>query len=423
MKASLTLAILILIAGLIFCWQDAQRLAASRKQTSGILAVTEEDTQASTRASRQRLKPEVRAKFVLKGYLSWMDDHQKLREVDENTGIAAATEDRHLELMNQVRSLNADELKILIAESRTMKDVYGSPLHQTFISYVSQKKPALALGFVAEEADQGPGSLMTNGRFIEFAIGVWAKDDPTAALAWASKHKDKFPVNAIEEVNEALLREAGGRDPQTAFRLLGEMGDVEDGVEHVIYACRTPEQLSAALSGLPEYLKTIDDEKKKIGIQDLVMSRLAFSATNTGFESGKAWIESANLSAAASQGLIWSIGANSRNFKDEDVIKWADWVSRHSTTAENDKGMRHFIAGWTNNDYRAAGAWIMAAADGPIKNNSIRAYAETVSEYEPETAIQWAETLPKGPEQDATLKVIHKNWAKKNPVAAGRHQK
>ena len=422
MKASFSLAILILIVGSVFCWQGTQRLASAREfhenRASEIPVDAEADRYVLTRTSRQRLKPEVRAKFVLERYLALIRDDQKLHQGGGTPEIAAAIEERHLELIDQIGCLNADELKILITESRSMKSIYGAPLYQSFISYTARKNPALALGFVSEEANLGPGSLMADRHFIERAIVVWAKDDPTAALAWVSKHKDKFPINAIEEVNSELLRAAASRDPHAAFRLLGEMGEVEEGIDNIIHSCRTPEQLNAAMLGLPEYLKTIADEKKKVLLQDQVMKQLAYNAAGIGFESGKAWIESANLSETASQGFIWQIGANSRNFKDEDVIKWADWVSHHSTTTENDKGMRQFISGWTNNDYRAAGAWITAAADGPVKNSSIRGYAETVSQYEPETAVQWAETLPKGTERDATLKTILKNWAKKDSEAA-----
>lgn len=424
MKASLALAILILIAGTVLCWQDTQRLAMARKlhdrRTTGIPAESLADRENSTRASRPRRDPAVRARFVLDGYNAFMRDYQKISEGGGNPEIAAEIHNRYRELMEQIGCLNADELKILIAESRAIQQINGSPLSQLFISEIAKDRPALALGFLSEEADQGPDSLMGDRNFIESSIGTWSKEDPAAALAWVLKCKDKFPINAIVRVNRELIRGAAIRDPQSAFRLLGEMDEdeVQHGIDSIIDECGTPEQLSAALTGLPEYLKTLEDEKKKAVIKGQVMTWLAYSAAKTGFESGTRWIESANLSAAEIEGFSINLGGNSSHFREEDVIKWAEWISEHSANAGNDRSMRDFIAGWARNDYRAAGDWIMAAADSPAKNSSIRAYAELVSEYEPETAAQWAETSPKGPEQDATLQKIHKNWSKKDAEAA-----
>ena len=37
----------------------------------------------------------------------------------------------------------------------------------------------------------------------------------------------------------------------------------------------------------------------------------------------------------------------------------------------------------------------------------------SVASIEPETATQWAMTLPPGKDRDQTLKTIHSNWPKK----------
>jgi hypothetical protein len=65
---------------------------------------------------------------------------------------------------------------------------------------------------------------------------------------------------------------------------------------------------------------------------------------------------------------------------------------------------------WTRNDYQSAGQWLTTAPDGLVKNAAIRSYAETVSPYDPETAAQWALTLPPGNERERTLRRIHQNW-------------
>lgn len=427
MKTSIALAVLILALGTGIGSRDQHRLSRARelheKLTNGTSARSpaEDSPTSSSSKHREQRKPEVRAKFVLEGYLAYLRDYKTLGAGGGNPEIVAAVHERYMELMAQVKCLSAEELKLLIAESRTNPEVAGRNFSRTIIQKIAENRPALALGFLSEETDQGPKSLMGDSNFIESSIKTWSKDDPAAALAWVRKYKGTFPLNSIERVNYELIRGVATRDPQAAFRLLGEMkkGDpVEQGFYSVMDECKTPEQLSAALSGLPEYLKTIEDENKKAVIKGQAKGWLAFSASKTGFESGTKWIESANLSAEEIEDFSSNLGGNIDHIKNEDVAKWAQWIWNHSAADGGDKSVRNFMEGWARNDYRAAAEWIKAAPDGPSKNSSVRAYAELVSEYEPETAVPWADSLPAGSERDATLKTIRKNWAKKDAEGA-----
>ena len=72
----------------------------------------------------------------------------------------------------------------------------------------------------------------------------------------------------------------------------------------------------------------------------------------------------------------------------------------------------------THQDYLAAGKWLTAAPAGEAKNAAVSTYAETVAEYEPQTAVQWALTLPIGEARKSTLQSIYQNWPKKDAAAA-----
>ena len=427
MKASIALAVLILALGTGIGWRDQRKLSRARelheKLTNGTSSSSSaQDGPAPTSSKhRERRKPEVRARFVLDGYVAFLQDYDRISAGGGNPEIGAAVHDRDLELMDQITCLSAEELKLLIAESRANPEVAGRNFSRTVIQKIAEDRPALALGFLSEETDQGPNSLMGNSNFIESSIKTWSKDDPAAALVWVRKCKGMFPLNSIGRVNSELIGGVATRDPEVAFRLLGEMkkdDPVEDGFYSVMDECKTPEQLSAALSGLPEYLKTIEDEKKKAIIKGQAKGWMAFSASRTGFESGTKWIESANLSAQEIEGFSSNLGGNIDHIKNDDVANWAQWICDHSAADGGDKTVRNFMEGWARNDYRAAAEWIKAAPESPAKNSSIRAYAELVSQYEPETAVQWAETLPAGNDRDATLKSIRKNWAKKDTEGA-----
>ena len=103
--------------------------------------------------------------------------------------------------------------------------------------------------------------------------------------------------------------------------------------------------------------------------------------------------------------------------KSAETGQWIEWIGEKLPPEKTTDHIRNLVRNWTTNDYQAAGKWLAATPDGPAKNTSIRTYAETVASYEPETATEWARTLPPGKDREATLKHIHRNWPKEDATA------
>jgi hypothetical protein len=83
----------------------------------------------------------------------------------------------------------------------------------------------------------------------------------------------------------------------------------------------------------------------------------------------------------------------------------------------------NLVSQWTQQDYLAAGQWLTEVPDGPAKTPAVCAYAETVAEYEPQVAAQWALTLPAGEARQRTLLRIYQNWPKADAAAAAAFAK
>ncbi len=95
-----------------------------------------------------------------------------------------------------------------------------------------------------------------------------------------------------------------------------------------------------------------------------------------------------------------------------EIGQWVEWIARTAPAGKADATIRKLVNRWTNDDHQAAGNWLASAPENPAKNVAIRSFAETVSKYVPETAAQWAMTLPAGEARATTLKTIYKNWPK-----------
>jgi hypothetical protein len=431
MKASIALTVLILALGASIGWRDRQQVSAARELHEKLTREAEasgfsrEGESTTAFKPRKRRKPEVRARFVMDGYLAYIRDVQRMGASSELQTAEVGMNERYMEIQEQIHCLDVDEAKLLIAELRSCKEVDANRCRYLILSIIegiAKDRPSSALEILSESVASGadPSVASESRDVIDFAVKKWAEDDPAAALEWVRRNKGTFPVNQMDGAKEAIIEGAAIRDPQAAFRLLGEvdMEDPSDGMYSIMDACKTLEQMNAAVSGLQDYLNSIKDEKKKAEAREGAISLMAFPAMRSGFESGTKWLASANPSGDGMVLFAANLSGNISQIKADDADKWATWIAENSPANAADKSVRRYVEGWANTDYRAAAEWIKATPEGPVRNSATRAYAELVSQYEPETAVQWAATLPAGSDRDATLKKIRKNWAEKDAEAA-----
>ena len=137
------------------------------------------------------------------------------------------------------------------------------------------------------------------------------------------------------------------------------------------------------------------------------------NAAKEGFEAGSKWLEN----AALNREQLAEFCDLSYGIKREETGKWIEWIGTKLPVEKSKDNIRRMVQNWTENDYQAAGKWLAATPDGPSKNISIRYYAETVAKHEPESAAQWAMTLPPGQDRDETLKNIYQNWPENDDAA------
>jgi len=254
---------------------------------------------------------------------------------------------------------------------------------------------------------------------IASALSRWAMDDPLGAQAWIKKNGAAFPDLITEDTKKGLLSGAAAKDPKLAFQLLGELNfkNSDSAINAIINAAKTPSERTETLAALRIHLATIQDVEKRDEIANDSIRDLAAGAAKEGFEAGSKWISACKFTPAELESTATN-GQFSYNLKSAETGKWIDWLATALPDSRSSRSISGVVGNWTRDDYKAAGQWLLETPEGPAKNISIQAYAATVSSYEPETAEEWALTLPPGKDRDSTLKAIHKNRPKTD--AAGK---
>lgn len=420
MKISIALAALILAAAAGLGWSDHQRFAAVRERHKNLVAeaaalgiALDPSLPAGSVliTKRARENKEADARLAAVEFIAFA----KEMEAMEKNGDSAdeAMQKKITDIMDRMMSLDSNQLKIVIAEFRATKDLKDET-RQGLIGFsimtLASDHPQAALALFTESSDLFKGDGMGE-HVISSALSRWAKDDPLAALEWVKNNGAKFPDLVTDDVKRGLIAGAAANDPKLAFKLIGELGfkETSQAMSGIMRAARTPEERTMAIAALREHVANLSDEKARNEQFANSVSGLADGLAQEGFISASQWIAGAKLSPTELESLVSGLGHSG---KSGETGQWIEWIGEKLPPDKSADNIRRIVRNWTQNDYQAAGKWLTATPDGPAKNTAIRSYAETISEYEPETAAQWALTLPPGKDREETLKRIHSNWPK-----------
>lgn len=128
------------------------------------------------------------------------------------------------------------------------------------------------------------------------------------------------------------------------------------------------------------------------------------------------WLASVNLS---SDEIVAATKEMQNKVRVGETGQWLDWLGTSEIPAAVSKERAFELAArWTENDYEAAGQWLNSAPDSAVKSAVASAYAVKSYPYDPEGAMQWIQTLPKGPDRSKALSAVYQNLPKDSDEAA-----
>jgi hypothetical protein len=425
MKISIASSLVILALGGAIGWNDHQRLTRVRVIHQQVVAqaaaagIHSDSAQANgggrlAKPKRERADKVADAKLAAAEFISFA---KEMEEIEKAGGQPdAVAQKRILEVIDRLMSLDAGQIKILIAEVRASAEIEDET-RRNLIGFsmmsLASDHPQAALNLYTESSN-----LFEEGgigrQVVAAALGKLAEEDPQSALAWIRANGEKSPQLVTDEIKRSVVMGAAQNDPKLAFGLIGEleMKSGDQAMSSICSAAKTPESRTATLAALRDYLQTVEAGDERDSLRRQGLSNLAMGAANEGFEKASQWLASAKLS---DDELAQTVSGMSYSLKSSETAKWIQWVGESLPPEKANQNIRAMVDRWTQTDYKAAGEWLAAEPAGATKDASVRAYAETISRYEPEAAIEWAMTLPEGAERRQTFNQIYHNWPKDNP--------
>jgi len=419
MKLSLSTAALILAIAAGFGWHDHHRLADSRERHGKLVAeathlgisIDPSHPNQTARGPRSQENRAGRYKLTASECIAFAKDMKEAKN-KEGGSFDEAMRARMMEFFDGLAALSAAELKTIftaIDATSDLDDESRDQLASLVIQALINQHPQAALAFFTDSTD--PIIEKSRRHYLSTALKRLAKDDPMAAIQWVRSHGKKFPDHVSDDTKRNLLSRVAVQDPKLALQLIDELGfeDRSWAVSGIVRAAKTPEARTATLLAFRAYLST--PEGKRASDRTRPFSSFADSAQD-GFESATSWIATAHLSPKELDDLARGLP---NGVKPEETGRWIEWIGQ-TLPGKADITIDTMMERWTEKDYRAAGTWLTQAADSPVKQAAVASYAKTVAPYEPETAAQWAMTLPAGQKRNIALQSIYQKWPKNEPA-------
>ena len=376
----------------------------------------EKSDSAVRRAKRPHEDSEAAAKSYARELIAF------IKELDTDGGEDEKLQSRMLEIVEKMYHLDADQIRILIAQMRAepgLDDVMRQGAIGFAITTLATDHPGKAMTLFTEAEDL-LGDSSPAREVIAGVLGKWAEQNPLEALAWVRAHAKTHPDLITKAAQEALISGTAAQDPKLAFQLIVELQlkDSKDAARKIGDAARTPEQRDLLLRTLREIRGSTTGGDAKYLMSNTILPALdamSDSLFKEGFEPASAWMKTAGLQATETEAITAAISYH--NTRGETGT-WLDWMAGNPVETNRDSRVASLMGEWTRNDYRAAATWLSSAKDGPVKEAAVQSYARTVAPYEPAAAAQWAETLPNLPKHAPLMREIHSNWKNVDPQAA-----
>lgn len=425
MKASLALAFLILAAAALFGWKQQGQLAAAREVRSQVMAEARSlglapdallaDGSAPLPSKLGRLDGADKAAAATAFAKELIAFAVEMKEAEKNSGGVPDPEvqTRAMEMMSRLLDFDAAQIKQVIAELRAsteIDDETRSGIIAFSVMMMANDHPQAALAIFTESSDLKGMEGMMGDHVVSAALGKWAEKDPMAALEWIRENTEKHSKLVSDQAKAAVIAGAAKQDPKLAIRLIDELELKNSGqvTMSLAMSARTAEERNNLIAALRE-----GGEKKQEMLHS-VLGAMAHQVTSGKFEDGQAWLATADLSETEMAEFAGNISTWQSS---ADTGKWIDWMADKLPPDQLGPKRDEMVSQWTRQDFKAAGDWINNSPEGPAKIAAVKSFAKTVAPFEPETAVQWANTLPAGEEREELLRQIQE--AKKPGIGVG----
>jgi len=239
---------------------------------------------------------------------------------------------------------------------------------------------------------QGPGEIIA---------GEWAKQDPEAAMAWASGLK----TNSSDAMT-SVISEVAKTDPSKAAAMVGTMdADAQTGAYETIakqWGTKNFAEAAAWANGLPEEQR---NAAMSAAIEGLALKNPAFAAAEIGKMTDAEAIRDAVPTVA-------------KNYARTDVQGSMDWLNSLDNDGAKRDAMREVMPIWASSNSAAALEFVKSQTSPEVKDRAAETYVWSNRNSPPEELAEVAGMITDEGDRSRTTGVVAARWMQEDKAAA-----
>lgn len=257
-----------------------------------------------------------------------------------------------------------------------------------------------------------PGEAINAGarnRYASQAALAWARDDFSAAYAWASSLAD---TKLGRDLAGRMLGQLAATDPRQALALL-QAGDEEfvRGARNGVFQAWAKHDPAAALRALGPSL--LEARNHDWNVQEALAKWTARDPS-----AALDWMIAQPVPAGESHrsplnNLSWSITEN-----PDAVRPFLELLARREDVPDRAGVIQNIFATWARKDSDSALAWLDTVSDVAQRSDLVTRAMDTIDQERPDEFMKLARLLPPSAERDAKIAGRLSQWAEADPDAA-----
>jgi hypothetical protein len=285
----------------------------------------------------------------------------------------------------------------------------GNFVRPTVLQSWASKDPQGAAKYYSDNARQfammgmmGGGRGPMGGGGASVIASEWARQDPTAAFAWAGT----LTGNEKNSAMSSVIGEIATSDPKKAAGMVASMDAASQGRAYEDIARKWGSQNFSDAEG---WVRTLPAEQQSAAMASAIAG---LSKENPQLAAEKI----AALPAGDSRNE--AVSTLAQNWSRQNPSEAAAWLLKQDDAAATSRAMGEVMPNWVSQDPKAALSFVTSQAAGEVRDSAASAYVMSNSKSAPAELVKVAETISDEGNRSRTLGMTTMRWMQEDPVAA-----
>jgi len=290
--------------------------------------------------------------------------------------------------------------------------ITGNFMRPTVLQAWASKDPEGAAKYYSENSRQfammgmmGGGRGPGGGGGASTIASEWARQDPTAAFAWAGTLTGSEKGSAMSSV----IGEIASSDPKKAAGMVAGMDADSQG-------------------------KAYDDIARKWGTQNFTEAEAwvrslpadqqtaAMASAISGLSKDNPQLAAEKLAALpAGDDRNSAVASLTQNWSRQDPAAAAAWLLKQNDPAAASGAMREVMPNWVSQDPTAALSFVNAQPAGEVRDSAVSSYIMGNSKSAPSDLVTLAATITDENSRNRTVGMATMRWMQEDPTAAAAY--